>query len=208
MKVLTHCGGRKLVGEAESIGQALQIISPDVAAHLNGGPTPPSWEDAEWLLEKTPCYTDVVLGGNLLLAVKIVEKLMAKGQLERLMIGTDSPTPGGTASGGVAKFMSFLASMTDLTAEQAICLSTGTTASAHGLSTGFVQVGMPADILITSAKDGTSAKDASAEVKAGNAAAVCAVIVDGEVLHPPAHIPSGRYVGRSSPKQRPVIPGR
>jgi enamidase len=206
MKVLTHCGGRKLVGEAESIGQALQIIRPDVAAHLNGGPTPPSWEDAEWLLDETPCYTDVVLGGNLLLAVKIVEKLMSKRQLDRLMIGTDSPTPGGTASGGVAKFMAFLASMTDLTPEQAVCLSTGTTARAHDLSTGFVRVGMPADLIIAGAKDGTPARDALAEIKAGNAPSACIVMVDGEILHPiPERYPSGRYIGRSNPKQRPVI---
>lgn len=208
MKVLTHCGGRKLVGEAKSIGEALQIIRPDVAAHLNGGPTPPSWEDAAWLLDETPCYTDVVLGGNLSLAVKIVEKLMALGRLDRLLIGTDSPTPGGMMSGGVSKFMSFLASMSDLKPEQAVCLATGTTARAHGLSTGFVKVGMPADLLIASAKEGTAARDALEEIKAGNAPAVCAVVVDGEVIHPPGRVSSGRYVGRSNPKQKPVIPGR
>jgi enamidase len=147
-----------------------------------------------------------VLGGNLLLPVKIVEKLMSKRQLDRLMIGTDSPTPGGTASGGVAKFMAFLASMTDLTPEQAVCLSTGTTARAHDLSTGFVRVGMPADLIIAGAKDGTPARDALAEIKAGNAPSACIVMVDGEILHPiPERYPSGRYIGRSNPKQRPVI---
>jgi enamidase len=205
MKVLTHCGGRKLVGEATSIGEALQIIRPDVAAHLNGGPTPPSWDDAAWLLDQTPCFTDIVLGGNLTLAVKIVEKLMGKGQLDRLMIGTDSPTPGGLASGGVSKFMSFISSVSDLKPEQAVCLSTGTTARIHDLPVGFVKVGMPADLILTGAKEGTPAPDALAEIKDGNAPSACVVIVDGEILHPPDRYPSGRYVGRSNPKQKPVI---
>lgn len=206
MKVLTHCGGRKLIGEAKSIGEALQVIRPDVAAHINGGPTPPIWDDVEWLLDETPCIADIVLGGNLGIAVKIVEKLMGQGRLDRLMLGTDSPTPGGLMSGGVAKFLTFLASMTDLRPEQAVCLATGVTARGHGLNTGVVKVGMPADLLIVSAKDGTPAKDALEEIKDGNAPAVGAVMVDGELLHPPAHYPpSGRYVGRSTPKQRPVI---
>ncbi|MBI2988445.1 MAG: amidohydrolase family protein [Deltaproteobacteria bacterium] len=208
MKVLTHCGGRKLVGEAKSIGEALQIIRPDVAAHLNGGPTPPYWEDAAWLLDETPCAADIVFGGNLGIAVKIVEKLMGQGRLDRLMLGTDSPTPGGMMAGGVAKFMAFLASTSDLGPEQAVCLATGVTARTHGLNTGVVKVGMPADLLIVSAKEGTPARDALEEIKDGNPPAVGAVIVDGELLHPPAHYPSGRYVGRSNPKQRPVIQRR
>ena len=208
IKVLTHCGGRKLVGEAGSIGEALRIIRPDVAAHLNGGPTPPSWEDAVWLLDETPCYADIVFGGNLSMGAKIVEKLLGQGRLERLLVGTDTPTPGGLMPGGVGKFVAFLASVTDLKPEQAVCLATGNTARAHGLDTGFVKVGSPADLIIVGAREGSVAQNALEEIKNGNGPAVGAVIVDGELLHPPERYPSGKYVGRSNPKQNPVIKRR
>jgi enamidase len=210
MQVQAHCGGRKLVGEAESIGEALRIISPDIAAHINGGPTPPAWEDALWLLDNTPCYADMVIGGNLKMAADMVQLLHDRGELHRVMLGTDSPTPGGTSPNGTAKFAAFIASATTLKPELVACLITGTTMRAYNLPGGLIEVGQPADLVICDARDGSVAPDALTELKNGNAPSVGAVIVDGDVLAPapmPKH-PSGRYYGRSNPKRPPVIPGR
>jgi enamidase len=207
MQVQAHCGGRKLVGESGSIGEALRVISPDIAAHLNGGPTPPAWEDAVWLVDNTSCYVDLVFGGNFTMAAALVRRLMERGQLERAMIGTDSPTPGGSAPNGTAKLAAFICSTTDLTAEQAACLISGTAGRAYGLPIGIIAVDKPADLLVCDARDGSVAANALEEFKNGNNPSVGAVIVDGEVLFPtPApRFPSGKYHGRSNPKRPPVF---
>ena len=55
MNVMTHTGGRKLLDDTATIGEALRVLRPDVAAHVNGGPTPPPVEDIDWLVEETTC---------------------------------------------------------------------------------------------------------------------------------------------------------
>lgn len=207
MLVLAHCGGRKLVGEAETIGDALRIIRPDVAAHMNGGPTPPPWEDARWLLDETNCYVDLVYAGNLKMAADIVQILRGRGQLQRVLFGTDSPTPYGMFANGVACLAAFIASMTDLTASEAVCLMTGNAARAYGLSAGTIGLGQPADLVVCDARDGSVAADAMGDLKLGNAPAVGLVMIDGEILIPEAarRYPTGRYVSRSSPKRQPVM---
>jgi enamidase len=206
MQVQAHCGGRKLIDESATIGEALRVIRPDIAAHLNGGPTPPSWEDAAWLIENTPCYVDLVFGGNFKMAADLVTYLEERGELDRALIGTDSPTIGGSAPSGTAKLMAHICSVTDLEPERGVCLITGTAGRAYNLPIGLIGIGKPADLVVCDARDGSVASNALEEIKHGNPPSTGAVVVDGVIVAPTTpRFPSGRYVGRSNPKRAPAF---
>jgi enamidase len=75
-----------------------------------------------------------------------------------------------------------LASLSDLSAEEALCMATGNTARVHKLDQGTIAPGKPADLVIMDTPMGSVGQDTLTAIKAGDLPAVAMVLVDGEVV--------------------------
>lgn len=182
MVTMMHSGGSSVPG-TKSIDEAMfKQVGPDIALHFNGGPT--ALPDAEWkaLIEDTDMDFELVIAGNQRTSIAILETLAARDELHRLHIATDTPTGTGVVPCGMWLEASILASLTDIAAEEICCLMTGTPASHHGLDSGRIDVGRPADLCLIDSPQGSVADEALDSIENGDYPSVASVIVDGEVV--------------------------
>jgi enamidase len=178
---MTHTGGRKLVNDTKTIGAALRVIHPDVACHVNGGPTPPSKEDVDWLIRDTDCTLDVVLNGNLNIARYVLEEAAGRNELHRVVIGTDTPSQFGIVSRGVQRMIIELCAVATFPPEQLMCMATGNTARRFGLPGGLIQVGEPADLIVWDPADGSETNELLECLTYGDQPCPGLIMVDGEI---------------------------
>jgi enamidase len=184
MLTMTHTGGRKLIKETQSISESLHVLRPDVACHVNGGPTPPPMEDVDWLIQETGCTLDLVLNGNMNVARHVLQSLRERGELHRVVIGTDSPSNSGVNPGGVLRMVTLLCNLSGLPPEQLICMATGNTARNFRLPGGLVETGQPADLVVWDSVDGSVTGEMLECIAYGDKPAAGMIMIDGEIkLH-------------------------
>ncbi|MBV9598898.1 MAG: amidohydrolase family protein [Chloroflexi bacterium] len=181
MLVLTHTGGRALIQDTRSIRASLEILQPDVACHVNGGPTPPPLADVDWLVDETNCVLDLVFHGNMRIAQHVLRRVGERGELHRVVIGTDSPSAGGVNPGGVLRTVTLLANLTDMPPEVLLCMATGNTARGFRLPGGRIEVGQPADLVVWDPIDGSVTTDMLGCVAYGDMAVPGLVMIDGAI---------------------------
>lgn len=182
LKVLIHCGGTSLPGVPTTTAKTIMEIEPDVLAHLNGGPTSLSFDDIELLIRHTPWIIDLVRFGNPRAVMTMVRTILEIDALERVVLGTDSPTGNGVEPLGMLHLITFLASCTALPAAVAVCMATGNTARVYGFDTGFIAPGKAADLALIDAARGSYAPGALEAFAHGDSPAVALVMIDGEVV--------------------------
>lgn len=182
MTVMVHVGG-KSVPTSRSIDADFVIdVRPDVAAHVNGGPTAAAISDIERILDHTDAYVEIVHNGNVRAARDMAVLLAEKDALNRLILGTDSPAGTGVVPLGILRTMSWLCALAEIPPELAVATATGNTTGARGLEGGVLKTGAPADIVIADAPAGSQAEDLCGALRAGDTPAVAAVVIDGEVV--------------------------
>lgn len=71
--------------------------------------------------------------------------------------------------------------MTDVSPATVLYLATGTTARHHGLDTGRIEPGRPADLTLMGAPKGSGAETALESLESGTYPPIATVLVDGEV---------------------------
>jgi enamidase len=184
LKVLIHCGGTSLPDVPTTDAKTILEIEPDVLAHLNGGPTALSFKDIDLLIRQTPWVIDIVRFGNPKALRLMIETILEIGALDRVVLGTDSPTGNGMEPLGMLHLITFLAACTELRAEQALCMATGNTARVYGLPTGAISPGRAADLVLLDAPLGSCAKNALEAFALGDSPAVAMVMVEGEIVVP------------------------
>ncbi|MFB6069656.1 MAG: amidohydrolase family protein [Halanaeroarchaeum sp.] len=182
MVTMMHSGGSSVPGTRPIDEEMFRAVRPDVALHFNGGPT--ALPDDQWraLLADTDMDLEIVIAGNQRTATAILETLDRRDELERLQIATDTPTGTGVMPCGMWLQAGTLASRTDVPASDVIALMTGTPAAHHGLETGRIEPGRPADLLLVDAPQGSAADDALGAIENGDYPGVDTVFVDGEIL--------------------------
>ncbi len=179
--VMCHTGGSTLPDTKEKIG-ANEIIAmhPNVAGHVNGGPTALSAEEnARIVSEGGDIALQVVRAGNFRSALDIVKRAIDGNCLERILIASDSPSGSGLLSLGMLGLMAELASVGPLSGRQAIAAATGSVGAIYGLEAGRIEVGRPADLIVIDAPHGSSAKDAFSALELGDVPAVAVAITQG-----------------------------
>jgi enamidase len=181
MRVLVHTGGASIPGSEAIDGDFVLAIDPDVASHVNGGPTAPAFGDIERIITDTQAAVEVVQCGNVRALVETVRLVDRHGARRRMLVGTDSPSGTGVIPLGVLRTVSWLAGLAGVEPEQAVAMATGNTAERFGLNTGMVASGRAADLVIADAPRGSQADDALEALAIGDTPAVVAVLVDGEV---------------------------
>jgi enamidase len=183
LKVKIHSGGVSRSGVSRPAGADVVLgIGPDIVAHITGGPIPMPYSDMERIVDESDFVLEVCYCGNLAATVKLIEMLVAKGKLDRVILGTDTPSGTGVTPRGMLRIMALIASVEGVRAEQAICMATGRVALAHNLDSGFIQEGKPADLLIVGKIRGSSGNTPLDTLKDGNLLGISMAIVDGNIL--------------------------
>lgn len=147
LPVMVHTGNRPLTKDSDSILGSLQAIDPDIAGHVNGGPTPAPLAAVDWLIDHGRAALELAFIGNLRIAAHVLHRTAERGELHRVIIGSDLPGGTGAVPGAVLRTIQLLSHLTDVPVEQLVCMATGNTARVHRLPGGRVAAGEPADLV-------------------------------------------------------------
>lgn len=183
--VKIHSGGVSRSGLSQPAGaDVIKALQPDVVAHASGGPIPMPLEDLEIVVRETDCFLEIAYAGNPRWTVRLLELLRESGAtgLARVTVGTDTPSGTGIAPRGMLRTIALMTSLGGVPPAEALCLATGNTARAHGLETGFIRPGGPADLLLIGRIAGSSGADALDGLARGDLPGISMVMVDGEPL--------------------------
>lgn len=181
MRVMVHTGGASIPGSGVIGPDFVVAVRPHVAGHVNGGPTSLSLADVERILDETDAAIELVHNGNVTMLGRIAARVRERGELGRIVIGTDSPAGSGVQPLGILRVIASVASLGGVDGATALALATGTTAALHDLPTGVLEVGRPADLVVLDAPLGSVAADAVGAFEVGDTPAVAVVVIDGEV---------------------------
>ncbi len=181
--VMCHTGGGSIAGSKDKIdAEALLQMRPNVAGHVNGGPTALTPEEnVRMVTEGGGMGLQLVHAGNLRSAIHLAEQALEHDQFRRIMIATDTPTGTGVIPLGMLRQMAELCSLGPISARQAVTASTGNVADVYGLESGRIRVGAPADLVALDAPLGSAADDAFGALELGDIPAVCLVVTDGAI---------------------------
>ena len=181
--VMCHSGGASIAGSKSKIdGDLLIEMAPDVAGHINGGPTSLTMEENRRIVaEGRGIALQLVQAGNLRSAIDIAERALEIGDLHRLLIATDTPTGTGVIPLGMLRSMAELASLGPLSPAEVVTASTGNVAAVYGLESGAIVVGAPADLVVLDAPMGCSAGSAFGALELGDIPSVAVVVTQGDI---------------------------
>jgi len=179
MRVMVHTGGASIPGSGIVGADFVVAVQPDVAGHVNGGPTALPLEHVERILDETRARVEIVHNGNVKAAGEVASLVDRRTELHRLVIGTDSPAGSGVQPLGMLRAVSWVAALGGVDAAVAVAAATGNVAALHGLNTGVIAPGREADLLVIDAPLGSQADDALGAFAVGDTPAVATAIIDG-----------------------------
>lgn len=179
--VMCHSGGASIPGSKPITPEHLLHLAPDVCGHVNGGPTSLDAAGVDRIIEETPMALQLVQAGNLKSAVRILRKCHDEGRLDRIVIGSDTPTGTGVMPLGVIKTVAELASWSGIDPALIWAAATGNNARTWALPAGFVREGAAADLIVMDAPWGSTKDDALGALSIGDIPGVTAVITGGVV---------------------------
>ncbi len=181
IKVMCHSGGSSIPGSTAISAEHLLRLKPDVCGHVNGGPTSLENDGLRKLVAETSLYLQLVQAGNLRSSLFILDLVREHDALDRVVVGSDTPTGTGVMPLGVVKTVTELSSLGGLPAATAVCLATGNNAKAWGLTSGIISRGRDADLLILDAPNGSTQGDLLTGMENGDVPGIGIVIIDGQV---------------------------
>ena len=180
--VKIHSGGVSRSGVSVPAGAELILrLRPDVVGHINGGPIPMSVKDMDRIIEESNLWLEISYAGNYGAAAHVARRALERGELERVVLGTDTPAGTGVTPRGMLRIMGLVSSLGGVPPEMALCLATGNVARAHHLDSGFIKPGKPADLVIMGRIEGCLAKDELDVLRMGDMLGVSVVIIDGKI---------------------------
>jgi enamidase len=177
-----HIGGASVPGSAVVGAELALAVRPDVASHTNGGPTSRPLSEIERILAETDAAIEVVQAGNTRALRDIVSMLRQRDAVDRLQIGTDTPSGTGVVPLGMLRTIAYCCALGGLDPELAICAATGQTARRYKLEAGRIEVGAPGDIVVLDAPIGGTMTTALDALSIGDVPGISMVAVDGELL--------------------------
>jgi enamidase len=176
-----HIGGASVPGSAVVGSELALAIQPDIACHTNGGPTARPFTEIVQILEGTNAAIEVVQAGNTRALVDIVRLLRERDAIDRLQIGTDTPSGTGVIPLGMLRTIAYCCALGGLDPDVAICAATGQTAARYSLEQGRIAVDAPGDVVVLDAPVGGTTTNALDALAAGDVPGISMVAVDGVV---------------------------
>lgn len=181
-KVMMHTGGTSIPGSSSISADDVIKTNPDVVSHINGGPTAIPLHEVDTLINDTELTLEVVQCGNFKVMKHVVNSLVEKEDLARLIVGNDSPSGSGIIPLGIIRTIAYIASETNATPEQAICFATGNTAKVYDLDVGIIKEGKSADFVLMDTPMGSVGTDSLEALEAGDLPGIATVIIDGKIM--------------------------
>ena len=181
IKVMAHSGGASIPGSIPITADHLMLLRPDVCGHVNGGPTSLDDGGLDTLVRETDLVLQVVQAGNLRSSLRIIDAVRDIGAEHRLILGSDTPTGTGVMPLGMLKTMAELASLGGVDAGLVWAWASGAIADVYDLEAGKVEVGRPADLVVSDAPWGSYGGDTAGALVRGDIPGISAVLIDGRV---------------------------
>src|SRR2546422_419889 len=176
-----HTGGPSIPGSSLIDKDIVLAADADVIGHINGGHTALPDDQIVTLCEKSPRALEIVHNGNEKAALLTLRTAKELKQLDRVILGTDSPAGSGVQPLGVLRMISMLASLGNLPAEIVICFATGNTAKIRKLDCGLIATGRPATFVMLDKAQHSAGKTMLDSIQRGDLPGIGMVIIDGVV---------------------------
>jgi enamidase len=180
--VMSHSGGASSVpGIAPITVDDLIAMQPDIAGHINGGTTSLPDEDVARLVNESTAALQLVQAGNLSASVKIQKMAAENDALERIILGSDTPSGTGVMPLAIIKTIAELSSIGGIDPVEVISYATGNAARVLRREEGVLEEGRPADIVLLQEPTGGSQSHPLKSLARGDIAGIASVIIGGQV---------------------------
>ncbi len=176
-----HTGGPSVPGSGYIDADVVLEADADVIGHINGGHTALPLKQIECLCEGCSRAIEIVHNGNEFAGLHAVKIASQIGQLDRVILGTDSPAGSGVQPLGILRLIAMLSSFGDMPAETVFCFATGNTARTRDLDCGLIEAGRAADFVFMDKAQHSAGKDLLASVRGGDLPGIGMVVIDGFV---------------------------
>jgi enamidase len=176
-----HTGGPSIPGSGLIDKDVVLAADADVIGHINGGHTSLPLDQIRCLCEQCKRAIEIVHNGNEKAALFALNTARELGELDRVILGTDSPAGSGVQPLGILRLIALLSSLGEVPAEQAFCFATGNTARMRKLASGLIETGRPADFILIDKAQHSAGKDLLESVRLGDLPGVGMVVIDGQV---------------------------
>ena len=181
--VKIHTGGVSRSGVSRPAGiEVLRAIQPDVAAHVTGGPIPMPPDEMAAVVTEMDCALEIATAGSFRRAIELMQMVHRATALDRIIVGTDTPSGTGVTPRAMLRNVALLASLGEVRPEVAWCLATGNAARVHRLEAGFLQEGKPADLVLLGKITGSVGRDGLDGLTVGDIPGISCIIVNGELV--------------------------
>jgi enamidase len=176
-----HTGGPSIPGSSLIDKDIVLAADADVIGHINGGHTALPDDQILTLCEKSPRALEIVHNGNERAGLLTLRTATELNQLQRVILGTDSPAGSGVQPLGIVRLISLLSSLGNVGAEVAICFATGNTAKIRKLTCGLVAPGRDATFVLMDKAQHSAGATLLESIQLGDLPGMGMVIIDGVV---------------------------
>src|ERR1700675_2794788 len=176
-----HTGGPSIPGSSLIDKDIVLAADADVIGHINGGHTALPEDQIVTLCEESSRALEIVHNGNERAGLLTLRTATELKQLQRVILGTDSPAGSGVQPLGIVRLISLLSSVGNVPAEVAICFATGNTARIRNLTCGLVAPGRDATFTMMDKAQHSAGADLLQSIHAGDLPGIGMVIIDGIV---------------------------
>src|SRR5262245_12511736 len=176
-----HTGGPSIPGSGLIGADVVLEADTDVVGHINGGHTALPDAEIRCICEGCRRGLELVHNGNERAALFTLRTAKEMGQLDRIILGTDSPAGSGVQPLGILRMISLLSSLGEVPAEMAFCFATGNTARMRGLDCGLIEVGRTADFVLMDKAQHSAGKTLLESVALGDLPGIGLTVIDGVV---------------------------
>ena len=182
MTSMTHTGGPSLPGSGRIGAEVVLEVDADVVAHVNGGPTALPDDEIRRICTDGTRALEIVHNGNLRTGLTVLGIARERGELGRIILGTDGPAGSGVQPLGILRTITMLASLGEVSPEVAFCFATGNTARIRGFADrGVIAPGRAADLVFLDQAIGGAGNGLLDSITLGNLPGIGMILVDGVV---------------------------
>jgi enamidase len=176
-----HTGGPSIPGSSLIDKDVVLAADADVIGHINGGHTALPDDQIVTLCEKSSRALEIVHNGNERAGLLTLRTAKELKQLDRVILGTDSPAGSGVQPLGILRMISLLSSLGEVPAEVVLCFATGNTARIRKLDCGIIEAGRAATFVMLDKAQHSAGKNVLDSIQRGDLPGIGMVVIDGVV---------------------------